>query len=1114
MKVLSSDWVGDGNGVNRRTVPLTVARTANPFFADYQPQNASVFSMFDDLSFSYQHQNWQICDAKVSYTVVGYHSDMSTDPLYPPIDGQSGSDRMKACSLQSDPPDRYSDPSKANQVQTLGGLRSFCHGSMFDVKFSQLTDGEHLDLLRYPGDDIQIQFATSHPLSVGTNDMDALFGWLRAQDGDQSDLHKALMRLQSYVLDTNDDLDSQLQAEDLLATNNFISSSGETIWHFATPNKTSDGSATADSAPNVPSSNDVSRLRSLNNYQALLDVRVRERVSLKTQLFDLFWKCLADQGKSTSISLDTMKVMRTDLRNRLDKNLSDPGGSQTGQQDLQLLIGNLLKEFTNEQRPVQSIAGQKFYIQQDPTLFVSGMAPDWPKSFNDDLKCRCGDQVVTSPTYVQLELNRSFPTLDPSVHLVLLKVFNEAYWLRQNRVNKTDYPNYEPPLYYPDEDRFDGANGWFPLFIEWEVEYYHLPWEFWEFKPCGPESRYGYCIGDDVDLSQHLDVQLDYRILSGRTPLLPQAAASLEATLQQVYTKINPDDLNEMLDEQTRNDLLVDVRSLDYLSTPMVGFTDQLITRFQGTHFAPLRRGDGGQITIDPEAKSVASDRIGMTDQDFLDMDLAGTTTPFASLTDLPADPSKVSPFKPCTHGQFRFTKLNIMDKFGQVVNGIRTSFDLEGNTSQTPLFPCLGDSYSVQELSNQPGKANTILPREDGFNSFVQLPPSINQLARMNAQYVTQYSKGWRHIEEWENPVRGWLVIDYANTSIQIFSAKGIFVREYSVITGTVAARPFPANSDVSVDLDPLLLLLLKQFTVDDWLLRFFQNLTRTIDATQASPSHYAESMLSILGKPLALVTFGYSLEIAQPPLSNQSTIVNSSQAGHQSVTDYAFPIKLGDKDNVFDGLFGLFGGDWANFDFSIFQSYHDPDESKQPQLQYSKPFYIDPSQRPDYIDATDSYLNPLAAIVDPFTPVNIYTALLPIKQLAIPSWCLSSGLDRIASFFKTGPTLIANDVPDFDPTKEVKEDYCLNDPTMPATNGAIPIPAVGMADFKWLQPYQVEENGAGRGGTKYNTMDIEIPSEKPLWQTPPYVVTEGYLQMAKPFTAPSMAGPKEQAG
>ena len=45
---------------------LTVARQSNPYFADYQPQNSSVFSFYDDLTLT---NNGKVCRyTKVNYT--------------------------------------------------------------------------------------------------------------------------------------------------------------------------------------------------------------------------------------------------------------------------------------------------------------------------------------------------------------------------------------------------------------------------------------------------------------------------------------------------------------------------------------------------------------------------------------------------------------------------------------------------------------------------------------------------------------------------------------------------------------------------------------------------------------------------------------------------------------------------------------------------------------------------------------------------------------------------------------------------------------------------------------------------------------------------------------
>ena len=160
--------------------------------------------------------------------------------------------------------------------------------------------------------------------------------------------------------------------------------------------------------------------------------------------------------------------------------------------------------------------------------------------------------------------------------------------------------------------------------------------------------------------------------------------------------------------------------------------------------------------------------------------------TPFASSIDIPTDVTKYNPFKPCIHGQFRFTKLNIIDKFGQIVQGVQLCSDVANSIGPTvtPLFPCLGDFYSVEQ--NTDGSAKIVLPRTDNKCNFVQLPPSINQDARINSMFLKEDSPPqWRRLDEWENPVRGWLIINQANVSVQVFTPDG--ETRYSCYLGEV---------------------------------------------------------------------------------------------------------------------------------------------------------------------------------------------------------------------------------------------------------------------------------------------------------------------------------------
>ena len=268
---------------------------------------------------------------------------------------------------------------------------------------------------------------------------------------------------------------------------------------------------------------------------------------------------------------------------------------------------------------------------------------------------------------------------------------------------------------------------------------------------------------------------------------------------------------------------------------------------------------------------------------------------------------------------------------------------------------------------------------------------------------------------------------------------------------------------------------------------------------------------MLSILGRPLAVTAFGINLELADPPKANLSTIGNTVAAA-KDLTSYNFNLKIGDKDNVFDGLYGLFTAapDLSNgiqINFQDFYTYHPPDPSDDPIVNDPSrsmptdfkisPFYPDPHSS-NFSQARMGSMEVFAGIIDPFSPLNCYTALLPIQQLKLPPWTIDFGLKEIAAFFKMGPFLVASDVPPFDGTKVVNQDYRLDDQAAPASNGSIPIPAVGIGDWGWLQPYPAYP------GPAYNVLDVTQPSEKPLFEDAPYTVVEGFLQQKKPFTQP----------
>ena len=214
-------------------------------------------------------------------------------------------------------------------------------------------------------------------------------------------------------------------------------------------------------------------------------------------------------------------------------------------------------------------------------------------------------------------------------------------------------------------------------------------------------------------------IQADYRFINGRCPVLPQTGSILAAKLSQVFSKLDPNSL--ALTASDKTSLLSEAKALDFSPAPMTGLTDQLLTQKQGMHANPLTWNSDGILIPTSEAYD-SGGAIGLTGkEDFYLMSGQISKTPFASSIDIPTDVEQYNPFKPCIHGQFRFTKLNVVDKFGQIVQGVKSYSDVAHSVgpTATPLFPCMGEFYSVEQ--NTDGSAKIVLPRTDNKCNFVQ---------------------------------------------------------------------------------------------------------------------------------------------------------------------------------------------------------------------------------------------------------------------------------------------------------------------------------------------------------------------------------------------------------
>ncbi len=295
-------------------------------------------------------------------------------------------------------------------------------------------------------------------------------------------------------------------------------------------------------------------------------------------------------------------------------------------------------------------------------------------------------------------------------------------------------------------------------------------------------------------------------------------------------------------------------------------------------------------------------------------MGIETTKVPYADYAAFPDD--TVDPLKPVTHGQFKFTRLDIIDKFGQAISAINP----QPARTIPPLYPALSEYFHPQHLSSDRAQTNTVGRDPYGHCQFAQFPPTINQEARINARFLhpdPDSAVGWRPCTDWEDPVWGFLVVNYSEYALQIFLPDGTFYREVrlggpSGATETPAWKPFapPDGSDNGQQSGqyPQLDRLITRLKDEQYLSGLIKTINASLSSIPHTPDQYAEFLNAVVGRPLALANVGFSLEVAATPVKSQSSISGYPQPARATLLDYSFPLKIGDKDRVYDGLVGYF--------------------------------------------------------------------------------------------------------------------------------------------------------------------------------------------------------------
>jgi len=777
---------------NKPSVPLTVFSSSNPLFPDYTLHCPNVFSIKDNFEYgNKKYLTYADCD----YLVVGWHSSTGDGPLGP--NGGKGDlgTRLGAflCKLAEETPDNIKNSKEKTAVLMHGGI----YGVIFDRNVKPKGDVEKYAANFTAKTDME-------PISIGATPLDSVMTFLAAHRNDSDAVEEELLgprasstaeqilSLSELLYATEDDYDSRIRASDLIFSHNFRKFPGGFMWHF---NKKNEGNGPPPVPSNEKDKNDpsamseVDYLYRLNELQELVDIAERVKRTKQWELFAQFFKFCSDPRSDSRLI-----AYRDEIRKLyLSAKAAGAPGAPTENGAIQILeeivqlaqkeIDRILDAENEGRNPfvaAKKIANDPFFMRTDPTLTIAGLDSGWPAEylksivvrFHSDIKASTDVGISTLLTKFQL------PPSSGDIKNTIITLLSEAIQGKDN--TGLGFKKWK-------------GQPFCPIFIEWEAIYYNVAFEenSWavdlQSSPVTKNNikRVRYVNPEPLFniKDPNKDPKNDTRVISGRFLVLPQPTFALSAVVNQVLSTagldLKPDkDGKKLTDKDMREKLVNDTTKLKFISGDLSGFTDFLLTLGTGTHVKPNVKLMGVE-EMQPLAEAYSKNVGGKIDLEkihFQKMADQTAKTPFAFLEDFSS--ATVNPFKGVQHGQLAITKLNIVDKFGQVIcTPAPERIPKKPRAKPRFIYPCLSDqlcpSLIPDEKDPQKMILNTVFAAEPPksapvtsdpefagvLSPFIQISPSINQPCKLNAYFLKKDEsnlKDWKVCTDWENPIFG----------------------------------------------------------------------------------------------------------------------------------------------------------------------------------------------------------------------------------------------------------------------------------------------------------------------------------------------------------------------
>lgn len=258
-------------------------------------------------------------------------------------------------------------------------------------------------------------------------------------------------------------------------------------------------------------------------------------------------------------------------------------------------------------------------------------------------------------------------------------------------------------------------------------------------------------------------------------------------------------------------------------------------------------------------------------------------------------------------------------------------------------------------------------------------LPPRIVQPSRLTIDLIGNKTGKPLSIAMHDNPIIGWVMADYLDKSLEVFSPKGQNIGELITFKrgqrGEVRWLPNDGKAIPNRSLNNFVngILIYKNSA------SALSALMRSIDdglMLNSPKGVNSDAFAMLFGQPLALVRASINLEV--------KGIENNR------LKNLKFPIQISEQSLAENGVFGYY----KNNDFSRFYSNNDKDLSdyikpkKTEKIQVNQPFEVILLMNADGL-------------------AHIVSGILPVSELKIPTKYTNSAIENMSVNFRVGPLI-----------------------------------------------------------------------------------------------------------